>query len=41
VAQNVDGSSRPPALKAKSLKEIRLELTYIQSPYKAEAATFA
>ena len=41
VAQNVDVEFPAAALKAKSLKEIRLELTYIQSPYKAEAATFA
>ena len=41
ATQAVDVEFPAAALKAKSLKEIRLELTYIQSPYKAEAATFA
>jgi len=41
ATQAVDVEFPAAALKAKSLKDIRLELTYIQSPYKAEAVTFA
>lgn len=41
ATQAVDVEFPAAALKAQLLKEIRLELTYIQSPYKAEAANFA
>ena len=41
ATQAVDVEFPAAALKARSLKDIRLELTYIQSPYKAEAVTFA
>jgi len=39
--QAVDVEFPAAALKAKSLKEIRLELSYIPTPYKAEAVNFA
>ena len=41
ATQAVDVEFPAAALKAKSLKEIRLELTYIPSPYRAEAVNFA
>lgn len=41
ATQAVDVEFPAAALKAKALKEIRLELTYLQSPYKAETSTFA
>ena len=34
------GADRTEALKAKSLKEIRLELAYVPSPYRQEAVNF-
>ena len=41
ATQMVDVDFPAAALKAKKLKEIRLELTYIPSPYKAETVNFA
>jgi hypothetical protein len=41
ATQTVDVEFPAAALKAKSLKEIRLELAYIPSAYKAEAVNFA
>ncbi len=41
ATQNLDLDFPAVALKAKKLKEIRLELTYIPSPYKAETVNFA
>lgn len=41
ATQAVDVEFPAAALKTKSLKDIRFELTYIASPYKAEAVTFA
>jgi hypothetical protein len=40
AAQNLDLDFPAVALKAKKLKEIRLELTYIPSPYKADTVNF-
>lgn len=40
AAQTVDVDFPAEALKAKKLKEIRLELTYIPSPYKEETVNF-
>lgn len=40
ATQSVDVDFPAEALKAKRLKEIRLELTYIPSPYKEEAVNF-
>lgn len=39
--QSVDVDFPTEALKAKKLKEIRLELVYLPSPYRQEAANFA
>ena len=41
VTQAVDADFPVEALKAKRLKEIRLELTYIPSPFKEETMNFA
>ena len=40
ATQSVDVDFPAAALKAKKLKEIRLELTYIPSPYKEETVNF-
>jgi hypothetical protein len=40
ATQSVDVDFPAEALKAKKLKEIRLELTYIPSPYKEETVNF-
>jgi hypothetical protein len=40
ATQTVDVEFPAEALKAKMLKEIRLELVYIPSPYKEESAKF-
>lgn len=40
ATQSMDVDFPAEALKAKKLKEIRLELVYIPSPYKEEAVTF-
>jgi len=40
TTQSVDVDFPAEALKAKKLKEIRLELTYIPSPYKEETVNF-
>ena len=40
ATQSTDVDFPAEALKAKKLKEIRLELVYIPSPYKEEAVTF-
>ncbi len=40
ATQSVDVEFPAEALKAKKLKEIRLELTYIPSPYKEETVNF-
>ena len=41
ATQGLDVDFPVAALKAKQLKEIRLELTYIPSPYKADTVNFA
>jgi hypothetical protein len=41
ASQSVDVDFPAEALKSKKLKEIRLELAYIPSPYKLEKANFA
>jgi hypothetical protein len=41
ASQGLDVEFPAAALKAKQLKEIRLELTYIPSPYKADTVNFA
>lgn len=41
VAQSLDVELPAEALKAKRLKEIRIELAYIPSPYRQEMANFA
>jgi hypothetical protein len=41
ASQGLDVDFPAAALKAKQLKEIRLELTYIPSPYKAETVNYA
>jgi hypothetical protein len=41
AAQTVDVDFPAEALKAKKLKEIRLELVYIPSPYKEESVNFS
>jgi hypothetical protein len=40
ATQSLDVDFPAEALKAKKLREIRLELTYIPSPYKEETVTF-
>ncbi|MBI2152224.1 MAG: hypothetical protein HYW16_06450 [Candidatus Rokubacteria bacterium] len=40
ATQSVDVDFPAEALKVKKLKEIRLELTYIPSPYKEETVNF-
>ena len=40
ATQTLDVEFPAEALKAKMLKEIRLELVYIPSPYKEESAKF-